>query len=82
MLPRGLKLFYAYYTDVYTGSQYKEFVVGRDYDSAFKRWYKEACKTFYLFDYYFDEVEDEETINEFIERNENIKAGLYDAWFY
>ena len=74
MLPRGLKLFYADYIDVCTGKQYKEFVVGRNYDSAFNRWYEETCKAFLVFDYYFYEVEDEETINEFIERNENIKA--------
>lgn len=77
MLPRGLNLFYADYIDVDTGYQYIEYVVGRNYDSAFKRWYKETCSCFYVFDYYFYEIEDEESINDFLECHENIKAGIY-----
>ena len=80
MLPRGLRLFYGDYIDEYDGYGYEHYVVGRTYDSAFDRFYKEACDTFYSFTYEFYEIDDEETIDEFVRYHgrENIKAGIYD----
>ena len=80
MLPRGMKLFVADYIDVDTNWQYYKYVVGMSYNSAFNRWYKDTCKCLREFDYYFDEVEDEEEIKYFVNIHENIKAGIYDKY--
>ena len=81
-MPRGLCLFYYDYIDDYSGCGYHGYSVGRTENSAFKRFYKEACDTYHSFTYYFYEIKDEETIDEFVKEHgiENIKAGLYDEW--
>ena len=87
-LPKGLKLFYVDWDDDDEGGNHKEYVIGKTYDSAFNRWYKEACRCYYSFTYLFDEIEDEEMINEFIRdyfgdtQNDirQIKAGIYEEW--
>lgn len=80
MLPRGLKLFLADVIDVDTQYQYFYYVVGTHYDSAFNRFIKKMNKCFRLYDYYFDEVEDENIIEDFVERHKEIKAGVYDKY--
>lgn len=82
MLPKGLKLFMADIVDENTNDQTFWYVVGRTYNSAFNRFVKEADKTWYVYDYYFYEVEDEETIEIFIEENEDIRAGIYGVIQY
>ena len=81
-MPRGLRLFYYDYTDEYSGYGYNGCAVGRTEDSAFKRFYKEACDTYYTFLYEFYEIDDEEKIDEFVRKHgkENIKAGLYEFY--
>ena len=81
-MPRGLRLFYYDYIDEYSEYGYRGYSVGRTEDSAFKRFYKEACNAFYSFTYEFYEIDDEEIIDKFVRdyERENIKAGLYDKW--
>ena len=76
MLPRGLSLFFADVIDVDTQRQYFYYVVGRDYDSAFKRFTKEMNKCFRLYDYYFNEVEDEIELKIYA-KSCTVKAGVY-----
>lgn len=78
MLPRGLKLFIADIVDEETQEQEDWYVVGKTYDSAFKKFVKEANKCWYRYSYYFYEVEDNSVIAEFIEYYDDIKAGIYD----
>lgn len=73
----GLKLFMADVIDEETNEQTFWYVVGKTYDSALKRFIKEANRTWYRYAYYFYEA-DNETVEEFIEEDENIKAGIYE----
>ena len=79
MLPKGLKLFMAEIIDENTNNETFWYVVGRTYNSAFNRFVKEANKTWYRYDYYFYEVEDEEAIENFMEEHESIKADVYEC---
>ena len=74
---KGLKLFIADVIDEDTNEQTIWYVVGKTYDSAFKRFIKEANKTWYRYLYYFDEA-DKDKIRDFINETENIKAGIYE----
>ena len=74
---RGLKLFIADIIDENTGDQTVWYVVGKTYDSAFKRFIKEANKMWRTYLYYFDEA-NEDRVKNFIEMNGNVKAGIYD----
>ena len=74
---KGLKLFIADVIDEDTGEQTIWYVVGKTYDSAFKRFIKEANKTWRIYLYYFDEA-NEDRVENFIEMNGNVKAGIYD----
>ena len=76
-LPKGLKLFVADVIDDKTGEQDVWYVTGMTYDSALKRFIKWANKLYDRYAYYFDEA-DKYTIENFIDRYENIKAGIYD----
>lgn len=78
-MPRGLCLFHFDYTDDYDGYGHKGCAVGRTYESAFNRFYKRACSSYYSFTYDFYEIEDEEVIDRFVRYHgrENIKAGIY-----
>lgn len=76
-LKDGLKLFIADVIDEDTGEQTIWYVVGKTYDSAFKRFTKEANKTWRTYLYYFDEA-NEDRVKNFIELNGNVKAGIYD----
>ena len=73
----GLKLFIADIIDEDTNEQTIWYVVGKAYDSAFKRFTKEANKTWRTYLYYFDEA-NEDRVKNFIEINGNVKAGIYD----
>lgn len=74
---KGLKLFIADVIDEDTGDQTIWYVVGKTYNSAFKRFTKEANKTWRTYLYYFDEASNDRVEN-FIEMNGNVKAGIYD----
>lgn len=74
---KGLKLFIADIIDEDTGDQTIWYIVGKTYDSAFKRFTKEANKTWRTYLYYFDEA-NENMAKNFIELNGNVKAGIYD----
>ena len=79
MLPNGLKLFIA---DIVDEDNYEEHlwcVLGRTYDSAFKRFSKEANETWATYLYYFNEA-DEDDIKTFIflNKDEDIVAGVYE----
>lgn len=74
---KGLKLFIADVIDEDTNEQTIWYVVGKTYDSAFKRFIKEANKTWCRYLYYFDEA-DKDEIRDFIDETENIKAGIYE----
>lgn len=82
-MPRGLCLFHGDYIDDYDGSGRKYYVVARTENSAFNRFYKRACSNSYSFTYNFYEIDDEETVDEFVKKygRENIKAGLYSRWW-
>ena len=77
MLQNGLKLFMADIIDENTNEQTFWYIVGKTYDSALKRFIKEANKTWHRYDYYFYEIEDDETIESFIEEHKSIKADIY-----
>lgn len=76
---KGLKLFIADVIDEDTGDQTIWYVVGKTYDSAFKKFIKEANKTWRTYLYYFDEANKDRT-NNFIEwlDGEDVKAGIYE----
>ena len=83
MLPKGLKLFLAD-VEIETNEENIVFhtfwyVVGRTYDSALKRFIKEANKTWDRYKYYFFEA-DEEMVRNFMEYRvyEDIKADIYE----
>ena len=74
---KGLKLFIADVIDEDTNEQTIWYVVGKTYNSAFKRFIKEANKTWRTYLYYFDEA-NKDRVENFIELNGNVKAGIYD----
>lgn len=76
---KGLKLFVADIIDEDTTEQTIWYVVGRTYDSALKKFIKEANQTWRTYLYYFDEA-DEDTINDFIEwlDGQDVKAAIYE----
>lgn len=76
MLPNGLQLFVADVVDEETDRQGFWYIVGKTYNSSFQRFIKWANKRWYRYAYYFYEA-DEDTIENFISRHENIKAGIY-----
>lgn len=79
MLPKGLKLFIADIEEENTNNHTLWYVVGKTYDSAFKRFIKEANKTWDRYLYYFDEA-DEDIVRSFMEyyTEEDIKADIYE----
>ena len=76
-LPNGLKLFVADVIDERTEEQDIWYVVGMTYDSALKRFIKWANNMYDRYAYYFDEA-DKYAVEDFMDRYENIKAGIYD----
>lgn len=80
MLPKGMSLFLADIIDEDNGGQFFWYVVGRTEESAFKRFTKEANKTWYRYLYYFYEVENDDEIQRFIEFHPDVKAGIYNKW--
>ena len=64
MLPNGLTLFIADIIDEETDTQCIWYVVGKTYNSAFKRFKREADKLFWRYAYYFYEA-DNDDIKEF-----------------
>jgi hypothetical protein len=77
-LPRGLKLFIA---DIQNEENYEQeiwYVVGKTYDSAFKRFTKEANSIWHTYLYYFNEA-NEEQIERFVEElgDEVVEACIY-----
>lgn len=77
MLRNGLKLFVADVVDEATGRQEIWYVVGKTYDSAFKRFITWANNMWDRYAYYFNEAEDD-TLEDFTDRYKNIRAGIYD----
>lgn len=76
-LPNGLKLFVADVIDEDTSEQTIWYVVAKTYDTAFKKFTKEANGTWRTYLYYFDEADDD-ILEDFMDKYENIKAGVYD----
>lgn len=74
---KGLKLFIADVVDEETNEQTIWYVVGKTYDSAFKRFIKEANKIWYRYTYYFNEA-DNDVMENFLEMNGSVEAGIYD----
>ncbi len=77
-LPRGLKLFIA---DIENEENYEQeiwYVVGKTYDSAFKRFTKEANSIWRTYLYYFNEA-NEEQIERFMKElgDEVVEACIY-----
>lgn len=81
MLPNGLKLFIADIVDEDNYEQHIWYVVGRTYNSAFKRFIKEANEAWTTYLYYFNEV-DKDDEKKFITKykDENIAAGIYEVY--
>lgn len=79
MLLNGLKLFIADIEEENTNNHTLWYVVGKSYDSAFKRFVKEANKTWDRCLYYFGEA-DEDIVRSFMEHHteEDIKADIYE----
>lgn len=79
MLPKGLKLFIADIEEENTDNYTLWYVIGKTYDSAFKRFIKEANKAWDRYLYYFYEA-DEDTVRSFMEYHteEDIKADIYE----
>ena len=79
MLPKGLKLFIADIEEENTNNHTLWYVVGKTYDSAFKRFIKEANKIWDRYLYHFDEA-DEDMARSFMEYHtkENVKADIYE----
>ena len=73
---KGLKLFIADIIDEEDNEQTIWYVVGKTYDSALKRFIKEANRIWNRYSYYFDEADDE-TVDKFINENEKIRVGVY-----
>ena len=74
---RGIKLFIADIIDDDTSEQTFWYVVGRTYESALKRFIAEANGCYARYSYYFNEATEEE-VEEFKERCDCIKAGIYE----
>lgn len=74
---KGLKLFVADVVDVETGSQEIWYVVDETYDSALESFIEWANEMWNIYDCYFYEA-DEDTLENFIEMNGNVEAGIYD----
>ena len=76
---RELKLFIADIIDDDTSKQTFWYVVGKTYDSVFKRFTKKANSIWYRYSYYFEEA-DEEGVEEFAEHYgvDSFKAGIYE----
>lgn len=73
----GLKLFVADVVDAETGSQEIWYVVDETYDSALEGFIEWANEMWNMYDYYFYEA-DEDTVEDFIEMNGDVEAGIYD----
>ena len=84
MLPNGLKLFIADIVDEDSYEKYLWCVVGKTYDSAFKRFTKEANRTWRTYLYYFNEADKDDTKKfMLIHEDENITADIYEEdWDY
>ena len=76
---KGLKLFIADIIDDDTTEQTFWYVVGRTYNSAFKRFITEANGCYARYSYYFDDAT-EEDVEDFAEHYdiESVKAGIYE----
>jgi hypothetical protein len=74
---KGLKLFVADVVDAETGDQEIWYVVDGTYDSALESFIEWANEMWNRYDYYFYEA-DEDTLENFIEMNGNVEAGIYD----
>ena len=74
-LPNGLKLFIADIIDEDSGDNYIWYVVGRAYDSAFKRFTKEANKTWRTYLYYFDEASKDSEASGIFKRSSAVSAN-------
>ena len=81
-MPKGLKLFVADIIDEDTDKQTLWFIVGQSYESALNRFIRTANKIWYRYAYHFYEVEKNDTINEFVKRQNIIKAAIYDKESY
>lgn len=77
MLPNGLRLFVADVIDKTTGIQEIWYVVDETYDSALESFIEWANEMWDRYDYYFYEA-DEDTMEDFIEMNGDVEAGIYD----
>ena len=73
----GLKLFVADVVDVKTGTQEIWYVVDETYDSALENFIEWANEMLDRYDYYFYEA-DGDTVENFIEMNGDVEAGIYD----
>ena len=73
----GLNLFVADVIDVETGTQEIWYVVDKTYDSALEIFIEWANEMWYRYDYYFYEADDY-TVENFIEMNGDVEAGIYD----
>ena len=76
-LHNGLHLFIADVIDDTTGSQEIWYVVDETYDSALESFIAWANEMWNRYDYYFYEA-DEDTMEDFIEMNGDVEAGIYD----
>ncbi len=76
ILPGGLHLFVADVVDEKTDKQGFWYIVGKTYISSFQKFIKWANQRWYRYAYYFYEAE-EDTIKNFINSHENIRAGIY-----
>lgn len=74
---KELKLFVADVIDVETGGQEIWYVVDGTYDSALESFIEWANEMWNRYDYYFYEA-DEDTVENFIEMNGDVEAGIYD----
>ena len=74
---RGLKLFIADVIDDDTGEQTFWYVVGKTRESALKRFITEANGCYARYSYYFNEATEEE-VEEFKDRCDSIKVGIYE----
>lgn len=87
MLPKNLVLYKADWITLSRPNQPAQrmmaYVLGRTKRAAFNRWYKHACRYYGkldAFDYYFDVIDDEEEIKEFMMQFDDpkeIKADVY-----
>ena len=78
MLPKGLHLYVADIIDVQRQQQTIWYVVAKTYNSALKRFLKEANRVWHIYEYYFFEADDE-IVQDFEDSNDSIKAGIYET---